>query len=342
MPSHLPNRLFELDILLCPACLCGNLRLQENHLSCEACDRAYTIDDGIPLLLRDPDAMTRLDHDSYDAQHEISDDNVDAIQRMWQTVFSEHAIRAGDVLEIGCGTGQLTRALPGIPGVKHVHATDISPAFLALTRQQLQSFSGKIFYYACDANHLPFQPSSFDLVVGHSVLHHLLDYSQVVEQAYGLLRPGGVAVFFEPVLQGKVMIAFLADLMLRIHEKTGYGNLDESDCDKIRTMIRHITKHKEFGDDREKLSTMEDKYIFDRHEFREMALKRGFIAAEYRNNPLHDEFRNFNVSQHLRMAGIAEAKIIEFRFLLRAAKKMLADLLPHDLITPMGFFILKK
>lgn len=342
MSPHLPNRLFALDVLRCPVCLRGKLAMQQDHLFCGECDCRYGFADDIPLLLRDGSAGTQLDHDAYNFHHEITDGNVDAIQRMWQTVFNEHGIVGGEVLEIGCGTGQLTRALVGMPSVTHVHASDISADFLSLTRQVLAACPDKVFYYTCDANVLPFQPASFDLVVGHSVLHHLLDYTHVIEQASHLLRPGGCAVFFEPVLQGKVMIAFLADMMLRIHEKTGYGSLDEADCEKIRVMIRHITKHYEFGNDREKLASMEDKYIFDIHAFKEMALANGFASVAYRNNPLHDEFQNFNISQHLRMAGIAESKIIEFRFLLRGAKKMLADLLPRDLVTPMGFFVLQK
>jgi ubiquinone/menaquinone biosynthesis C-methylase UbiE/uncharacterized protein YbaR (Trm112 family) len=342
MHLTLPNRLFKLDVLRCPACLCGNLAFCEDYLVCVFCDRRYAVVNGVPWLLRDAEVKTLLDHDDYNIHHEITDDNADAIGRMWQSVFSEYGVDGGEVLEIGCGTGQLTRALVGMPAITHIHTTDISPEFLSQTRQQLHAHLDRIFYYACDANVLPFQSASFDLAVGHSVLHHLLEYKSVIKSVADLLRPGGCAVFFEPVLQGKAMIAFLADLMLRIHEKTGYGSFDERDCEKIRTMIRHITKHKEFGDDREKLAAMEDKYIFDRHDFRDMALENGFASAEYRNNPLHDDFQNFNISQHLRMAGIAEEKIIEFRFLLRAAKKMLADILPRDLITPMGFFILKK
>jgi hypothetical protein len=36
--------------LACPACL-GELRLDESHLLCTACGRAYPIVDGIPVLI---------------------------------------------------------------------------------------------------------------------------------------------------------------------------------------------------------------------------------------------------------------------------------------------------
>jgi hypothetical protein len=36
--------------LACPACL-GNLRLEETRLVCASCGRAYSIVDGIPVLI---------------------------------------------------------------------------------------------------------------------------------------------------------------------------------------------------------------------------------------------------------------------------------------------------
>ena len=39
-----------LDQLACPACL-GNLKLAESELICAACDLAYPIVDGIPVLI---------------------------------------------------------------------------------------------------------------------------------------------------------------------------------------------------------------------------------------------------------------------------------------------------
>jgi uncharacterized protein YbaR (Trm112 family) len=39
-----------LDQLACPACL-GELRLEETRLLCIACNRAYPIVDGIPVLI---------------------------------------------------------------------------------------------------------------------------------------------------------------------------------------------------------------------------------------------------------------------------------------------------
>jgi uncharacterized protein YbaR (Trm112 family) len=48
-----PNNFFDpavLDQLACPVCL-GALRLDQARLVCAACNRAYPIVDGIPVLI---------------------------------------------------------------------------------------------------------------------------------------------------------------------------------------------------------------------------------------------------------------------------------------------------
>jgi SAM-dependent methyltransferase len=54
-----------------------------------------------------------------------------------------------------------------------------------------------------DAEGLPFDDGSFDLVVGHAFLHHLPDWEQALRDVYRVLAPGG-AMFFagEPTKLG--------------------------------------------------------------------------------------------------------------------------------------------
>lgn len=328
------------ELLCCPCCR-ASLAPGAGGLQCLACQRRYPIADGIPQLLADPTVQTRLDEAAYDAHHDIDEAGCETVTAMWQTVFAEQGVGGGEVLEIGCGSGQLTQALVAAPGDTRVHATDISPSFLAMAHARALRPVG-LRLYACDAHQLPFRDGIFDLVVGHSVLHHLLDYPAVLRQASQLLRPGGCAIFFEPVLQGKIMVAFLASLMVRIHQKTGYGELTHEDCQKIGVMVRHITKQKEWGNDPARLASMEDKYVFDLHALLALARDCGFSSAQHRNNPAQDAVFRYNLNQHLRMAGIAEEKLADFRFLLNAAKELFIDMLPNDRYTPMGFFIFRK
>src|ERR1700749_4979398 len=46
-----------------------------------------------------------------------------------------------------------------------------------------------------DAESLPFADASFDLVLGHAVLHHLPDLERAFAEFHRVLRPGGRIVF---------------------------------------------------------------------------------------------------------------------------------------------------
>ena len=48
---------------------------------------------------------------------------------------------------------------------------------------------------ACDAAELPFEDESFDLVLGHAVLHHLPDLDRCFEEFARVLKPGGMLFF---------------------------------------------------------------------------------------------------------------------------------------------------
>jgi ubiquinone/menaquinone biosynthesis C-methylase UbiE len=48
---------------------------------------------------------------------------------------------------------------------------------------------------ACDAEQLPFEDGSFDLVFGHAVLHHLPNLHRAFGEFRRVLKPGGVMAF---------------------------------------------------------------------------------------------------------------------------------------------------
>jgi SAM-dependent methyltransferase len=48
---------------------------------------------------------------------------------------------------------------------------------------------------ACGAEALPFEDGSFDLVLGHAVLHHLPDLGRAFAEFHRVLRPGGLVLF---------------------------------------------------------------------------------------------------------------------------------------------------
>ena len=70
---------------------------------------------------------------------------------------------------------------------------------------------------ACDAEELPFADESFDLVLGHAVLHHLPHLDRAFAEFERVLRPGGRFVFAgEPSRTGDRIAAYPKGAGLRL------------------------------------------------------------------------------------------------------------------------------
>ena len=109
------------------------------------------------------------------------------------------------VLDIGCGDGGLLETLSPKSNYTGI---DISPTQLAYFKSVLpqlrKQHPGKISLKLGDAKNLPFQTSTFDLVLACDVLEHVLEPQTTLHEIKRVLKPGGVALFSipnEPVWQ---------------------------------------------------------------------------------------------------------------------------------------------
>jgi SAM-dependent methyltransferase len=101
------------------------------------------------------------------------------------------------VLEVGCGTGAITRVLAARPGV--VAAIGVDPSVLLLAKaRELSTDIAHLVFQEGDGHALPFNDASFDLVVFHTTLTHAPDPARMLAEAYRVLRSGGWLAVFEP------------------------------------------------------------------------------------------------------------------------------------------------
>jgi SAM-dependent methyltransferase len=98
-------------------------------------------------------------------------------------------------LEIGAGTGYFSLNLLQAGVVGEATCTDISPGMMATLARNAQRLGLEVRTARADAESLPFADASFDLVLGHAVLHHLPNLRRAFAEFHRVLRPGGRIVF---------------------------------------------------------------------------------------------------------------------------------------------------
>jgi SAM-dependent methyltransferase len=97
---------------------------------------------------------------------------------------------AARVLEIGCGTGAVSRIVAGRPGVADVVGIDPSPVFVAKARELAPAHTS-LAYEEGDWRALRFPDEDFDAVVVHTTLCHIPQPDRVLAEAFRVLRRGG-------------------------------------------------------------------------------------------------------------------------------------------------------
>jgi ubiquinone/menaquinone biosynthesis C-methylase UbiE len=106
-------------------------------------------------------------------------------------------------LEVGCGTGFFLLNLAQAGVARHVHCTDIAAGMVARCTANGAALGIPVQGRVADAERLPYQNATFDLVVGHAVLHHLPDVEGALAEMRRVLRPGGrLVIAGEPTRVG--------------------------------------------------------------------------------------------------------------------------------------------
>lgn len=110
-----------------------------------------------------------------------------------------------DVLEYGCGLG--SRGAEFAPIAKSFHAIDISEA--AIRQVGATVTAPNVHFEVMDAMKLEYPAGSFDLVYGSGIVHHL-DTEVSAREVSRVLRPGGTALFWEPMGYNPLINAYRA------------------------------------------------------------------------------------------------------------------------------------
>jgi tRNA (cmo5U34)-methyltransferase len=105
-------------------------------------------------------------------------------------------VTAGQVLQLGCGTGALTAELVRRYPAGRVRATDGAPEMLERARARVRGLRGAdVDFGSALFEELEIEPESFDLITSCMALHHVVDKGPFYAGLRRGLRPGGLLIF---------------------------------------------------------------------------------------------------------------------------------------------------
>lgn len=154
----------------------------------------------------DPEYAERIRREKAFHNERFAEDNREAQDKYYEAIAHLNArmtsliceaVAGKDVLEYGCAQGGAS--LQFAPLARSIHGIDISDVAIgqAQAAAAARGTTNATFSVA-DAMETGIADDSFDTIFGSGIIHHL-DTERSLRELHRLLRPGGVAIFKEPL-----------------------------------------------------------------------------------------------------------------------------------------------
>lgn len=191
----------------CPSGDGGDLQERGDHLVCTRCSHQFRVEGGIPLLFHpherfgaagDVTEMVKSFYEETPFPNYNDHDSVRTlIEKSRRGVYANALNEAlpfnSTILEVGCGTGQLTNFL-GV-STRRAIGTDMCLNSLRLGENFRQQHGlGRVRFAQMNLFRPCFKPEQFDAVLCNGVLHHTADPVGGFRSLVPLVRPGGYMV----------------------------------------------------------------------------------------------------------------------------------------------------
>jgi len=218
------------------------------------------------------------------AKYDVMNDLMSfGIHRLWKRfTIDMSGVRPGNkVLDLAGGTGDLTKKFSKIVGPSgKVVLADINSSMLEVGRERLtnQGYVGNIEYVQANAQYLPFEDNTFDVITIAFGLRNVTDKDEALRSMFRVLKPGGRLLVLEfsqttnPLLKKAYDIYSFTALPLM-------GKLVTNDSESYKYLAESIRMHP----DQETLKGMMEDAGFNRVSYHNMtggmvALHRGIKA----------------------------------------------------------------
>ena len=207
------------------------------------------------------------------------------VRMKWNDI--EKYIIPGRIIDVGCGTGELTKIIAKKFLNSQVIGIDISDYFVQLSRKNTKALEN-VEIQKCDIVTKKFEPNSITTKLFSSVIHELASYKgynreipkKVIKGSFKELKPGGRIIIRDGVSPGDYRI------YMWLNDKNGINELDHEKNKKLNfkdlsTEARFIRFCMQFkGKEWDYKTTKIDNkklYIMDAHFAHEFMSKKEYV-----------------------------------------------------------------
>ena len=124
----------------------------------------------------------------------------------------------GRVLDVGCGTGSLTKTLAGMTRRATIVGIDPVAAFVEHARGKVKD--ARVSFDVGDAQALPYPDASFDSALSCLVFHFIPDAAKAAREVRRVTRPGGTVAACTWDAHGLEMTALFWDVAVELDPAT--------------------------------------------------------------------------------------------------------------------------
>ena len=151
---------------------------------------SYDVDDPIPYDEGSQEYFREIDRRIFHPRYMRL--TADGTGKPFSLFVDFDSLDGKDVLDVGIGSGIATQMLAE-SGAK-VTGVDLTEWAVETTRRRLDAFGLEADVRQADAEQLPFEDASFDLVFSWGVIHHSSDMDRALAELARVTRPGGQLV----------------------------------------------------------------------------------------------------------------------------------------------------
>ena len=229
---------------------------------------------------------------SYDDKWSISFDQrcVDYARDRFEAITGlPDPLPYGTALELGAGTGFFSLNLKQAGVLDEVHVTDLSPGMVEAAQANADMLGFHVEGRVADAERIPYEDNTFDVVVGHAVIHHIPDVEAAFREMLRVLKPGGRFVIAgEPTRIGDWYARRLGQLTWAAATRITH----------LPPLRERWAKEQEQLDESSRAAALEavvDLHTFDPDELARMALRAGAVDVRTKTEELTAAFLGWPV-----------------------------------------------